>query len=104
MQHLPAPPPEGATDPTEPIVIDLPLELFAPAPLAGPTFSELVEADCYCGNVTARGHGMIPGRRRAFTCDEILAIRANVEAALAPQARWTRRLALLRALLSRRSR
>jgi hypothetical protein len=75
MADLSVPVPDPTTDP--PTVID----------------AELVDlATCLCGNITDRGHGLIPGRRRAFTCDEVLALRRRVEAHAAQPRRATRRL------------
>jgi hypothetical protein len=75
MTDLSVPVPDHTTDP--PIVID----------------AELVDlATCLCGNVTDRGHGLIPGRQRAFTCGEVLAIRRRVEARAARPRRASRRL------------
>jgi hypothetical protein len=38
----------------------------------------LIPAPCFCENITPRGHGRIDGRR-GFTCEEILAMRRDVE-------------------------
>lgn len=49
---------------------------------------------CRCGkDGTPFAHGLIPGRSRPFSCDEVLAIRARVEFAQLPwHARLMRRL------------
>lgn len=62
----------------EPLILDAELvdDLMTPQPLrvpatVGPTYAELVETGCVCGNATNYGHG-------GFTCDEVLNIRARV--------------------------
>jgi hypothetical protein len=77
MTDLSVPVPDTTTDP--PTVVDaelVDLDALTRQPLAYLP----VLATCRCGNVTDRGHGLIPGRRRAFRCDEVLAIRRRVEA------------------------
>jgi hypothetical protein len=76
---------------TPPIDLD---KLLGPRPLqrpaaavAGPTYRELVEADCICGNATDRGHGLL-------MCDEVIAVRARVAFGRLP--RWKRLRARLR--------
>jgi len=48
----------------------------------GPTFAELVESGCVCGNVTARGHN-------GLSCMEVIAIRTRVTYSQLP---WWRRV------------
>lgn len=79
------------------VVLDaelVPLAEVLPRPLQYPPAipASLVLTTCRCGNVTERGHGLIPGRQRAFTCDEVLAIRRRVEAHAAQPRRASRRL------------
>lgn len=55
---------------------------YGPAPVVDPVqhvTGRVVAPACTCGNVTPGGHGeaVMP---RPFNCDEILAIRARVEA------------------------
>ena len=61
-------------------IIDL--DALCPEPLQYPPAIRepvaLIAAPCFCGNITPRGHGRIDGRRR-FTCEEILAMRRDVE-------------------------
>jgi hypothetical protein len=53
----------------------------------GPTYAELAENGCICGNATARGHG-------GLTCDQVLNIRARV--VFGQLSRWKRLRARLR--------
>jgi hypothetical protein len=53
-----------------------PAVITVTVPAVGPTYRELAEAHCVCGNATDRGHGAIHGRG-GLTCDEVLAIAAR---------------------------
>lgn len=50
--------------------------------VVGPTYAELVDAGCTCGNVTAVGHN-------GMSCEEIIAIRLRVAYGRRP---WWRRV------------
>jgi hypothetical protein len=68
--------PDTTNDP--PTVLDaelVDLDALTPQTLQFPP----VVATCRCGNVTERGHGLIPDRTCQFSCDEVLAMRASVE-------------------------
>jgi hypothetical protein len=81
---------EGEAFPVDDLI---PRELQFPPVTVGPTFVELVEAGCVCGNATDRGHGAIDGRP-GFTCDEIITMRnRHAFACLSP---WQRLRARLR--------
>jgi hypothetical protein len=89
--HPPTPPTGGDLP-----VLDaelVPLAEVLPRPLRYPPAipASLVLTTCRCGNVTERGHGAV-GDRRAFTCDEVRAIRRRVEAHAAQPRRAARRL------------
>lgn len=75
-----------------PLVDAMPKPLEYP-PVIGPTYAELVEAACVCGNTTPRGHGYNPRTgHRALTCAEVLEIRDRVNADLARPISRLRRL------------
>ena len=44
------------------------------------------QVSCRCGKGSVFAHGLMPGRQRALTCDEVLAIRARV--AFGRLSRW----------------
>jgi hypothetical protein len=57
------------------------LDALTPQPLKYPPAipAPLVFIFCVCGkNGTPYAHGLMPGRQRPFTCDEVLAIRCRV--------------------------
>ena len=69
------------TDPTVYDVEIIDLDALGPEPLKYPPAIREPEPErpvCICENITPRGHGRIDGRP-GYTCEEILAMRRDVE-------------------------